>query len=154
MDRLNIIQYGMVIAKAVALRSTCPRRSVGAVLMNKGRIISTGYNGAPPGMQSCDENGCLMVNDHCVNTIHAEANALLRAREVGDILVSTDKPCLACLKASLSHNPDIKIYYYRDYRDDDRTAFVNFHMLHPRLIAMTVDDMSLIQDYLQNASGL
>lgn len=43
-------QYFHGIAAAVALRATCPRASVGLVIVSEEhRILSTGYNGAPPG---------------------------------------------------------------------------------------------------------
>ena len=39
--------YFMEIAELVAKRSTCLRRSVGAVIVKDKQILSTGYNGAP-----------------------------------------------------------------------------------------------------------
>jgi dCMP deaminase len=65
-------KYFMDIAFMVSERSTCPRLHVGAVLVNDKRIKATGYNGSPKGFPHCDEAGCLMVNNHCVRTIHAE----------------------------------------------------------------------------------
>jgi len=44
----------MAVAKAVSLRGTCSRASVGAVVSREGRIIATGYNGAPAGLPHCD----------------------------------------------------------------------------------------------------
>jgi len=52
-------QYFLELADLVASRSTCLRRQVGAVLVRKERIISTGYNGAPRGLGHCLELGCL-----------------------------------------------------------------------------------------------
>lgn len=52
-------QYFHGIAAAVSLRATCPRASVGAVIVSEGhRILSTGYNGAPPGEAHCLDVGC------------------------------------------------------------------------------------------------
>lgn len=39
-------------------QSTCLRGNVGAVIVKDRRIISTGYNGAPPGLPHCTEVGC------------------------------------------------------------------------------------------------
>jgi deoxycytidylate deaminase len=47
-DRPHWGIYFMQIAKDVAARSTCPRASVGAVIVKDNHILSTGYNGAPP----------------------------------------------------------------------------------------------------------
>lgn len=122
--RPNHIQYFLTIAFAAALRGTCIRRRVGAVLTKNGHIVSTGYNGAPPGGKHCIDEGCLMHNDRCIRTIHAEMNAVIQAKEKADTLFSTDMPCINCLKALLSHNKDIVIYYVREYRDAERDIFI------------------------------
>ena len=54
--------YFLSLAKAVATRSTCPRASVGAVIVKDKRVLATGYNGAPLGEPHCTEVGCLMEN--------------------------------------------------------------------------------------------
>lgn len=126
-ERLSHDAYFMALARMASSRSTCPRRSVGAVLIREKRVISTGYNGSPPGFRQCDVDGCLMVEGHCINTVHAEQNALLRSREQGDTIYCTDAPCLMCLKSCLSHNSGMKIVYWRDYRDDLRDAFLAHH---------------------------
>ena len=56
--------YFMRITKLVATRSSCLRRSVGAVLVKDKRILATGYNGAPAGMAHCEEAGCLRDQLH------------------------------------------------------------------------------------------
>jgi dCMP deaminase len=58
--RLTWDQYFLDIAKVVASRSTCPRASVGAVIVRDNRIISTGYNGAAAGNLHCTNIGCDM----------------------------------------------------------------------------------------------
>ena len=75
--------YFLGIAEAVASRATCPRASVGAVLVRDNRILATGYNGSPQGEPHCLDVGCLMVNDHCERTIHAETNAVGWAARYG-----------------------------------------------------------------------
>jgi dCMP deaminase len=85
--------YFMNIAKDVATRSTCPRASVGAVIVKDNRILSTGYNGSPPGESHCIEVGCLMINNHCERTIHAETNAVVQAAKFG---VNIDGSTLYC----------------------------------------------------------
>ncbi|OGY44186.1 MAG: hypothetical protein A3J62_02320 [Candidatus Buchananbacteria bacterium RIFCSPHIGHO2_02_FULL_38_8] len=96
--------YFMAIAKIVAARGTCDRLYAGAVLVKDKRIISTGYNGSPPGLPHCDEKGHLLEEGHCVRTIHAEHNALLQAAvqgstsTVGSTLYTKYGPCIHCAK--------------------------------------------------------
>ena len=71
--------YFMKIAHVVALRSTCDRAFVGTVMVLDKRILTTGFNGSPAGLPHCDEIGHLIVDGHCVRTIHAEANAIIQA---------------------------------------------------------------------------
>src|SRR5690606_5886840 len=72
-------EYFMTMAHFVATRATCTRRQVGAVIVRDKRILTTGYNGSPPGLPHCSDVGCWIVDGHCVRTIHAEQNALVQA---------------------------------------------------------------------------
>ena len=113
--------YFLRIADAASDRSTCLRRSVGAVLVKDKRILATGYNGAPEGLPHCLDVGCLIVAGHCVRTLHAEQNALLQAAAHG---VSTDgatiyvtsEPCLQCTKMLI--NARVRRIVYRDAYTD------------------------------------
>lgn len=75
--------YFIRIAMEVASRSTCPRASVGAVIVRDNRILASGYNGAPAGEPHCTEVGCDMVDGHCKRAIHAETNAIAQAAKYG-----------------------------------------------------------------------
>lgn len=96
--------YFMAVCRIVAARSTCDRLHAGAVLVKDNRIISTGYNGSPPGLPHCDDAGHLKENGHCVRTIHAEHNALLQAAVIGGTstegatLYTLYSPCIHCTK--------------------------------------------------------
>jgi dCMP deaminase len=69
--------YFFEMARLVSTRATCPRASIGVVLVDaKNRVLSTGYNGAPRGELHCLEAGCTMFADHCVRATHAEVNAV------------------------------------------------------------------------------
>ena len=100
----NWDDYFMAIVKVIATRANCDRLYAGAVLVKNNRIISTGYNGAPPKMPQCDEVGHLLEDGHCVRTIHAEHNALLQAAvlsgtsTVGSTLYVKYSPCIHCAK--------------------------------------------------------
>ena len=125
-DRPSKRVYLMNLARMAATRVSCEKRQVGAILATSdGRVVSTGYNGTLPGMRDCESNCLRNRENKCIGTIHAEINALLRARERSDLLYCTDQPCLACLKATLSHNPGIEIVYWRSASDPDRDLFVS-----------------------------
>ncbi len=120
--------YFMGIAGQVASRSTCPRRSVGAVIVKDKRILTTGYNGAPSGMPHCTDVGCLMVDGHCVRTLHAEQNAILQAAHFGvstngaEIFI-TSSPCLNCAKMIINAGIT-KVWYWEGYPDDLAMQFL------------------------------
>jgi dCMP deaminase len=91
----------MSFAYMAAMRATCPRRHVGAVIADgTNRIVSTGYNGAARRLPSCNEIGCQMVDNHCVRTLHAESNAIDYAGRMaaGCTLYVTVTPCWDCAK--------------------------------------------------------
>jgi len=122
MARVTWEEYFMNIAKEAATRSTCDRKHVGAVIVRDRTILSTGYNGSIRGMPHCDEAGHMMENDHCVATIHAEANAVLQAAKNGVMikdseLFITASPCWPCFKM-LANVGIKKIHYGEFYRDE------------------------------------
>jgi len=96
--------YFMAIAKLIASRGTCDRLYAGAVLVKNNRIISTGYNGSPPGLPHCHDVGHLLEEGHCVRTIHGEHNAILQAAvqgstsTVGATMYTKYNPCIHCTK--------------------------------------------------------
>lgn len=53
MGRISRETMLMEVAKVVARRGTCSRAQVGVVFAREGRILATGYNGAPRGMPHC-----------------------------------------------------------------------------------------------------
>lgn len=115
--------YFMKIAFAVSERSTCDRAFVGCVLVLNKRILTTGFNGSPAGQEHCDEIGHLMVDGHCVRTIHAETNAIIQAAlhgvsTRGATCYVTHFPCINCAKALI--NAGITRLVYSDaYRVDE-----------------------------------
>jgi dCMP deaminase len=102
--------YYLGIAEAVSKRGECTRRQVGAIIVNGQSIISTGYNGAPPGQPSCLDGACPRAAtavpsgtaygaSGCV-AIHAEANAIIRAgrdRCINATIYVNHNPCDLCL---------------------------------------------------------
>jgi dCMP deaminase len=99
-------QYGMLLVRAAATRATCRKTvdGVGCVLTDTaGRVLATGYNGSVPGAPHCEDIGHLLLDGHCVRTVHAEANAIADAARRGvaldgSIAYMTMRPCKDCLK--------------------------------------------------------
>jgi dCMP deaminase len=84
--------YYLGIAKEVARRSTCFRRSIGAIIVRDDQIISTGYVGAPRKTKSSHEHGfCLRdrlgiphgERYELCRSVHAEQNAIINAARAG-----------------------------------------------------------------------
>jgi dCMP deaminase len=122
-------EYFVSIAKLVATRSTCLRRSVGAVLVKDKRILATGYNGVPTGIRHCKETGCLRENQmikpgerhELCRGLHAEQNVIIQSAYYGvttkgTTLYSTHKPCIICSKMLINAGVE-KIFFVDGYPD-------------------------------------
>jgi dCMP deaminase len=101
-------------------RSTCLRRKVGAVLARDGRILSTGYGGAPAGIDHCSPLNCF-PDKPCLRTIHAEANAVAWAARTGIqtepcTIYTTASPCIECAKLLINAGIQ-RVVYAEEYRD-------------------------------------
>lgn len=125
--RVDWHTYFMNIARQAATRATCERKHVGAVIVRDKTILSTGYNGSIRGMPHCDDIGHMIENDHCVATVHAEANAIIQAakngvRIDGSEIYTTASPCWNCFK--LIANAGIGSIYYGEFYRDERSIEV------------------------------
>ena len=122
MERITWNQYFMSQSYLLKSRSTCQRLAVGAVVVREKRMIAGGYNGSVSGGVHCIDEGCYVVDGHCVRTIHAEMNALLQCSKFGvaaegaEIYV-THFPCLHCTKAIIQAGI-MAVYYGEDYKND------------------------------------
>ncbi|GKU79751.1 deaminase [Paenibacillus sp. L3-i20] len=133
--------YFMDIAYMVSTRSRCPRRHVGAVLVQGKKLLGTAYNGAPMGVQDCLEAGCMITEEievkmvdgleqvqkkqRCIRTIHAEQNLLLftdRADREGSLVYVTDQPCWTCANM-LANSGVTEIVYHRGYQKDSEKVY-------------------------------
>ena len=121
-------EYFLSLAFVVARRSTCLNRDVGAVVVRNKRIISTGYNGAPSGVESCLDRGFCLRRKNGIKSgqnlelcrgSHAEENAIVQAAKFGISLEGatvycTTQPCLICSKMII--NAGIrKVIYKGEY---------------------------------------
>ena len=90
-ERMGLDEYFMQVAQLVSQRSTCIRRPVGAIVVKRKRILTTGYNGAPRNMRHCLEVGCLReqmgVNSgerhELCRGVNAEQNAIIQSSVFG-----------------------------------------------------------------------
>jgi len=123
-------EYFLDIADLVSRRSSCIRRSVGAVLVKERRILATGYNGAPTGLRHCLELGCL--REQCnvpsgerhelCRGLHAEQNAIIQAAlhgvsVKGATIYCTNHPCVICAKMIINAGA-AKVIFREGYSDN------------------------------------
>jgi dCMP deaminase len=122
-------EYFLDIAGLVSRRSSCRRRSVGAVLVKDRRILTTGYNGAPTGLRHCLELGCLREQHHVPSGerhelcrgLHAEQNAIIQAAlhgvsVRGATIYCTNHPCVICAKMIINAGA-VKVIFRDGYSD-------------------------------------
>jgi len=122
-------QYFMEIAYQVSRRTTCLRRAVGAVIVKDKRILATGYNGVPQGIEHCLQRGCLreqlnipsgQQHELC-RGLHAEQNAIIQAAKhgisiEGSVVYCTTQPCIICAKM-LINSGITEIIFAESYPD-------------------------------------
>jgi len=98
-QRISKNQYYLNIAKEVSRRSTCFRRSIGAIIIRDDQIISTGYAGAPRKTKDSFEHGSCLRDKlkiphgqryELCRSVHAEQNAIINAARAGVSLLGGD----------------------------------------------------------------
>lgn len=106
----------MRIVGVVGARSTCTRRSVGAVAVRDKRILATGYNGAVKGLDHCtNSRGCLREQlgvpsgerHELCRGVHAEQNLVIQCAihgvsMHGSTVYASCTPCVICTKLLLN----------------------------------------------------
>ena len=134
----------MGIAIAARERANCRGMRVGAVLVMDGRVVSTGYNGTPMGMNNCDEGGC----ERCANResrfpsgtgydicicVHAEQNAILNAARFGihvegGVIYTTTRAVFGSTKELLQAKVKA-VYYLHEWRHPDESLWPEYKKL-------------------------
>lgn len=138
------------MAKLVATWSSCfqENRQVGAVIVKDKRIMTTGYNGAPSGIENCKSRGkCLRRKLNVASgtklelcyAVHAEQNAIAQAAKLGisvdgATLYCTHQPCVICCKMIINSGIKRVVYCY-GYPDE-------FSMELFREAGITVDQLN------------
>jgi len=107
------------MALTLAVQSTCARRDVGCILVDRHhRIIGSGYNGVAKGLDHCKDKPCGGVGFKSgdglgiCEAIHAEQNALMQCRDIDSIVSAyiTTAPCMHCTKMLM--NTGCKAIYF------------------------------------------
>lgn len=108
----------MQMAEVAAMRSTCFRGNVGALIVSKNDIVCMGYNGPPSGEDHCHGNSCARSHTGgCLRSVHAERNAIQRATQKLKShlqwcdIYCTYSPCPEC--AALVVNSCLSRFFYR-----------------------------------------
>ncbi len=152
----------MLKAMVSAIRSSCLVRPVGAVLVRDKREVASGYNGAPPNVETCLETSVCFYQDlaykdsllghgtyedlkdkrkqFCV-AAHAEINtfaqcSLLGISAAGCSLYITNFPCPGCVRDVIIPNKISEIVVWKDY------------LRNP---AITLDELTMSELWLQRA---
>ncbi len=136
-DRPSWDRYFMDIAVMVATRSTCMRRSVGAIAVNNRRILATGYNGTPKGLRHCTEVGCIRQElgipsgqrHELCRGLHAEQNCIIQAavhgvQLDGSTIYCTFQPCAVCAKMLINAGIS-EVVYEGGYPDEMAVSMLN-----------------------------
>ena len=134
-------EFHMLTAIVTATRSSCLVRQVGAALVKDKRIIASGYNGAPPSVESClDTQVCFYQNlaheDHLkglglyeelkeqrkefCSAIHAEKNAVNQCTihgvdPRGASLFITNFPCPGCVRDVIIPTSISEVVVWKEY---------------------------------------
>jgi len=139
-------EYFLQMAGLVSQRATCLRRKVGAVLVRDKKILATGYNGAPSGLEHCLDIGCLRQKlkipsgerHELCRGLHAEQNALIQASLHGvsvrsGTLYITNQPCIICAKMLI--NAGIKdVVIAKGYPDKMAMSFLKQGKIKIRIV--------------------
>jgi dCMP deaminase len=140
-------EFWFTLALFYSTRGTCDRLKAACLLIDKNnRLVGAGYNGSLPGQPHCDDVGHLMVEGHCVRTLHAEVNAIMHS--VGDLEGATayvlGTPCIDCVKKLLAKNVK-KIYFTRDYDNQARGGEYVFQLVKDAGAEMKKVDIDFLQ---------
>lgn len=134
----------------IGTRSSCLKKQIGANIVKDKRIIASGYNGAPPGIENCLVRGCRkeeygidfnVKGKGVCRGSHAEANAMDQiAREdlKGTTLYSVVFPCSPCAKKIVG-NGISEVVYCIDYNEDHAYAYEAFAEAKVKVRQLDID---------------
>lgn len=149
-ERPDWDEFYMFAAYDAATRSSCKYLNTGAVIVKDKRIIASGYNGAPPGIENCLEIGCrkdrekIKFDEKGTSTcrgIHAEVNAkdqVARKDLKGTTLYTLFFPCSSCAKEIVG-NGIKEVVYTKKYSEPDSLTNELFNEANVKLRKLEID---------------
>ena len=127
-------EYFFGIADAIAVKSHCLSRKIGAVAVRDGKfLVATGYNGPPVGYPHCTGKACPRrelgfqsgQGLYICPASHAERNVLIEAARLGTRLkdctmyLTCSYPCRECAKEIVNAGiKEVVVTGGRDYPED------------------------------------
>ena len=149
-------EFWFTLALFYSTRGTCDRLKAACLLIDKNnRLVGAGYNGSLSGHPHCDEVGHLMVDGHCLRTLHAEVNAIIHS--VGDLEGATayilGTPCIDCVKKLLAKKVK-KIIFTKDYDNKARGGEHIFELAKLSGAEISRTEIDFTNLLLKNASIL
>lgn len=145
----------LTIAYVMAERGTCARARVGCVVARDGRVLSTGYNGAPRGLPHCVHEDGVASRDRppmaepCRTSAHAEANAVAFAARNGvpidrATVYTTLSPCVYCAQLLVNAGVE-RVVCGEVYRDHTGVEL----LLSAKIVVdVLTDDSKIVQPLL------
>lgn len=132
-ERPSWDEYFMKMAISASSRSSCLKVQSGTVIVENNQILGTGYNGAPPGIESCFSRGYChkekvtgesyeknIGKGNCI-AVHSEMNALAHLNKLlhkNTILYTTIFPCVQCAKVIIAYKIS-KIIFKKKYDGEE-----------------------------------
>ena len=157
-------EFFMLSAIIASTRSSCIHLQTGAVIVKDKRIISSGYNGAPPGIKNCLEVGCRKDREGVpfedktkgvCRGIHAELNALVQVarKDLKDATIySVYLPCSSCVKV-IAGSGIKEVVYLKVY--DEPNSLANEIFLEAGIILRKINidfdkNLNFIKDIIKS----
>lgn len=134
----------MNVAREIASWSKDPEHKVGAVIMDQYHyIVSSGFNGFPAGVEDKYDNLPNISRIKSKISIHAEANALLRAGERArgcTLFVTPFGPCISCasliVQAGIANVIYERLYELNSWSDEQAEAICMLYRANIKVIRL------------------
>ena len=133
-NRKKFLGYFGEITRSTAKLSYCVKQKVGAIIVKDNRVIATGYNGVPSGVDNSSGEYYLSDTKEIKTSktvIHAEMNAIMQCAingtpVKGASLVCTHSPCLSCSAAIIQCGIE-EVFFSEQHSDGAGIKFLKEH---------------------------
>jgi len=159
-EYINWDSYFSMMAILTSLRSKDPHLQVGAIIVSSdNRILATGYNGSPIGIEDKDiswgKTGNYLDTKYPY-VVHAELNAILNNKAyqnnlVGSTLYTTLFPCNECAKAIVQSGIKNVVYLSNHCFERDMFKASYFMLSHCGIVIRSYSLNNLDKQLLINS---